>query len=67
MSLFMSKFSIKNCNFQLENKILILFRNKIMRHQLDSRSRKVDKNRNTNGYPIEDTRIMRQIQLEKDS
>ena len=63
----MSKFPIKNCNFQLGNKILILFRNKIMRHQLESRSRNVDENRNANGYPIEDTRIMRQIQLEKDS
>lgn len=38
-----------------------------MRHQLESRFRNVDKNRNTNGSPIEDTQIMRQIQLEKDS
>lgn len=38
-----------------------------MRHQLESRFRNAGKNQNANGYPIEDTRIMRQIQLEKDS
>ena len=38
-----------------------------MRHQLDSRFNQTDKNRNANGYSIGDMRIMRQIQLEKDS
>lgn len=47
--------------------ILIMCRNKIMRHQLESRFRNVFENQNANGYPIEDKQIMRQIQLEKDS
>ena len=38
-----------------------------MRHQLESRFGNTDKNRNANGYSIEDALIMRQIQLEKHS
>lgn len=51
----------------MQKMILITCQNKIMRHQLESRFRNSEENRNANGYPIGDTQIMRQIQLEKDS